>query len=84
MHYLAEFYLPAGGAPLAELSRQASSGAQLVEASGTFVHFIRFIHVPQDESCFALYTADTAEAVAAAGRLAGIAFDRVVAAATAP
>jgi hypothetical protein len=84
MHYLAEFYLPSGGATLAELARQASSGAQLAEADGTFVHFIRFIHVPQDESCFALYAADSPEVVAVAGTLAGFAFDRVVAAATAP
>jgi hypothetical protein len=36
--------------------------------------------VPQDESCFALYRAVSEQQVLAAGRLAGLMFDRVVSA----
>jgi hypothetical protein len=84
MHYLAEFYLPPRDGVLAELAGQASRGARLACAGGTGAEFVRLIYVPQDESCFALYLAGSAEAVTIAGRLAGITFDRVVAALIAP
>lgn len=66
MLYLAEFYLPAGEVFLAELAGTAG--------------FVLAIHVPADETCFALYHAHSAEAVMAAGERAGIAFERVAAA----
>jgi hypothetical protein len=84
MHYLAEFYLPPHDGALAELADQASRGARLATADGTGAEFIRLIYVPQDENCFALYVADSVQAVTIAGRLADLMFDRVVAALTAP
>ena len=75
MYYLAEFYLP-GDVDLADLTRQARLAAEEV-GDGSAVRFRYAIHVPADESCFAVYDADSAEAVAAAGNLAGLTFDRV-------
>jgi hypothetical protein len=42
------------------------------------VRFVSAIHAPEDESCFALYDADSPAGVTAAGSLAGIVFDRIV------
>ena len=52
-------------------------GAGGAEA-GPAVRFVNAIHAPQDESCFAIYEADSPAAITVAGRLAGIAFDRIV------
>lgn len=75
MYYLAEFYLP-GDVDLAEVTRQARLAAQEL-GDGSAVRFRYAIHVPDDESCFAIYDADSAETVAAAGTLAGLTFDRI-------
>ena len=42
------------------------------------MRFVSAIHAPEDESCFTIYDADSPAGVAAAGTLAGIAFDRIV------
>jgi hypothetical protein len=90
MLYLAEFYLP-DAICLAELARRARAagpaatgadgpdgvdGADSADGAG----FVLAIHVPADETCFALYDAQAAEAVVSAGARAGIAFERVAAA----
>jgi Protein of unknown function (DUF4242) len=81
--YLAEFYLPAG-ASLAGLAAQARAGAQEAARDGADVRFVRAIFVPRDENCFALYQAGSAQAVTTAGALAGLVFDRIAEALTAP
>jgi hypothetical protein len=81
--YLAEFYLPAG-ASLAGVVARARAGAREAAASGADVRFVRAIFVPQDESCFALYQAGSVQAVMLAGALAGLVYDRVTEARTAP
>ena len=78
MHYLAEFYLPGRDADLAGLARRARATAEQASRAGPAVRFVNAIHAPQDESCFAIYEADSAAAITVAGRLAGIAFDRIV------
>ena len=83
MLYLAEFYLPAG-ASLTCVARRARAGAAQAARTGAQVRFIQAVFVPQDESCFALYRAGSAEEVTAAGALAGLDYDRVVAALAAP
>jgi len=75
MYYLAEFYLP-GDVDLADLTRQARAAAEEL-GGGSPVHLRCAIHVRKDESCFAVYDADSAESVAAAGALAGLTFDRI-------
>ncbi len=83
MRYLAELYLPASTA-LAELAGQAMAGARQAALAGARVHFLQAIFVPQDESCFLVYLASSPAEVSAAGALAGLAFDRVVAAVCEP
>jgi hypothetical protein len=81
--YLAEFYL-SGGAPLAEVTARAQAGAEQAAGGASTVRFVRAIFVPQDESCFALYQAESEQDVAAAGARAGLVFDRIVAAFSLP
>jgi hypothetical protein len=76
MLFLAEFYLPAG-ASVAEVARLARAGALRAAGSGEVPRFISAVFVPSDESCYALYGADSAAQVAAAGAMAGLEFDRV-------
>jgi Protein of unknown function (DUF4242) len=84
MLYLAEFYLPAVGVPLAAFAERARLAADQMNESGTAVRFVRAIHVAQDESCFVIYQAESPGAVAAAGAAAGFMFDSVVEAAEIP
>ena len=44
------------------------------------VTYVRSIHVPEDETCFHLFEAESAEVVDEVGRRAGLTFDRVAAA----
>jgi hypothetical protein len=44
------------------------------------VTYVRSIHVPEDETCFHLFEAESAEVVYEAGRRTGLTFDRVAAA----
>jgi hypothetical protein len=78
MEYLAEFYLPAGEADLADLALRARSAAAAMAGSGRAVRFVRAMHAVADESCFAWYEADAADIVVAAGLAAGLTVDRVV------
>jgi hypothetical protein len=78
MLYLAELYLPRG-ASLADVALRARAGAGAA-GTGPPVRFVQAIFVPLDESCFVLYQAESAAAVAAAGTRAGLTFDRVAAA----
>lgn len=78
MHYLAEFYLPGRGSDIMALARRIRAMAEQANQTGAAVRFVNAIHAPDDESCFAIYESATAEAVMAAGSLAGIVFDRVV------
>lgn len=83
MVYLAEFYL-SGEASLTELADRARAGAEQACHDGHEVGLVQVIFVPQDENCFAVYRADSAADVALAGGLAGLDFDRVVPALSAP
>lgn len=82
MRYLAEFYFPGRGVDLAALAARARVTAEQSSRAGPAVRFVSAIHAPGDESCFAIYDADSPAAVTAAGSLAGIMFDRVVEVAT--
>jgi hypothetical protein len=77
MLYLAEFYLPARGTPLADVAGHARAAADRLTQAGLAVSFVRAIHVAQDESCFAVYLAGSKDAVIAAGAAAGLEFDSV-------
>ncbi|HET7017701.1 MAG TPA: hypothetical protein VFI65_27505 [Streptosporangiaceae bacterium] len=77
MRYLAEFYLPNGGSGLAELASRAEAAARRVPGPDGAVTFLSAIYLPDDESCFAIYEAESMDLVLAAGTLAGLEFDHV-------
>ena len=77
MLYLAEFYLPGNPVP-ADVASRARAGAEQAARAGAQVRFVQAILVPQDETCFAIYRAQSPQQVTAAGHLAGLVFDRVV------
>ena len=51
---------------------------------GTPVRYLRSIFVPEDETCFLLYEAGSADAVRQAALRAGLAFERIAAATVQP
>lgn len=67
------------GAALAKLVARLKAAAEAMSAEIP-VTYLRSIHVPEDETCFHLFEADSAEIVREAGRRAGLTFDRVAAA----
>jgi general stress protein YciG len=80
-YFLAEFYLPttSPGGP-ADAAARARGAAEEVARTGGLLRFLRIIFVPGDETCFVAYEAATSDAVAEAGRRAGLDFERIVAA----
>jgi hypothetical protein len=76
--FLVEAYLPRGagqlGVPSAE---QLFQTAEELAAKGTSVRLVRSIFVPEEETCFHLYQADSIQAVAQAAALAGLSFERI-------
>ncbi len=79
--FLAEVYTPRlDGAALARLVAGLKAAAEAMSADGFRVRYLRSILVPEDETCFHLFEAESAEAIYEAGRHAGLTFDRVAAA----
>jgi UDP-N-acetyl-D-mannosaminuronic acid transferase (WecB/TagA/CpsF family) len=74
--FLAEFYL-ADGTDLAAVADRAQSCAEQAARTGATVSFVEAIFVAQDENCFAVYFAGSAEEVTAAAAMAGLVLDRV-------
>ena len=80
-YFLAELYLPTSGpGSIAEAAARARAAAEELARDGNLLCFLRIIFVPGDETCFVAYDAATTEAVAEAGRRAGLDFERIVAA----
>jgi hypothetical protein len=78
--FLAEVYTPRlDGAALAKLVARLKAAAEAMSAEIP-VTYLRSIHLPEDETCFHLFEAESAEVVYEAGRRAGLTFDRVAAA----
>jgi hypothetical protein len=79
--YLVETYLSREAeARLPQLERRAALAAQQAGPNGTDVRLVRSLFVPEDETWFRVYEAVDRDAVERASRLAGIDFERVVAA----
>jgi len=53
------------------------SAAQTATRSGSPVRFVRSFFVPEDETCFLVFEAASAEDVRAAALLAGLRFEHV-------
>jgi hypothetical protein len=78
--FLVELYVPrTEDAALKRGAAKARRAAQRLTREGTPVRYLRSIFVPDDEICFHLYEAETAEVVREAVRRAQLSFERVTA-----
>jgi hypothetical protein len=76
--FLVEVYVSkADGAAVESSARNARLAAEGLTREGRSVQYVRSIFVPEDETCFFLYEADTADDVGEAARRASLPFDRV-------
>jgi hypothetical protein len=57
---------------------EISAAAEQLTREGTRVRLVRSILVPEDETCFYLFRAQSGDAVRAAAARAGLRFERVV------
>jgi hypothetical protein len=77
--YLVETYFPRDGRDrLPEVVARARAAASAMRLDGVEVRYLRPIFVPEDETCFHLFTGPSAEAVGEASRRAALAHDRIV------
>lgn len=80
--FLLEFYVARTDSGVVERgAERALLAAKELTRDGTPIRFVRSIFVPEDETCFYLYEAGSAEAVREAARRAGLQFERIIAAA---
>jgi len=78
--FLVELYVSGAGADGADHeTRRARCAAAALTAEGRPVRLVRSIFVPEDETCFLLVEAETAEAVHEAANRAAVPFERVLA-----
>lgn len=71
--FLVEVYTPRlDEAALSTLVARLEVAAEAVSTEGSRVRYLRSIHVPEDETCFHLFEADSAETVREAGRRAAL------------
>ncbi len=81
--YLIELYVARTDAPVvSERCQSARTAAEELTRRGTAVRFRRSIFVPDEETCFVLFEAESPEAVRDAARLGGLPSDRVSSAIT--
>lgn len=79
--YLVEIYLPAADTARVDgtLAR-AEAAAEELARGGADLRFVRSTYIPDDETCFLVYEAGSAELARAACIRAGIPSDRVLSA----
>jgi hypothetical protein len=76
--FLVELYVARKDVGTLERSaRRARQVAELLSSEGTPVRYLRSIFMPEDETCFLIYEAGSAEAVRAAATQAELPFERV-------
>ena len=76
--FLVEFYLSRTDAVALGCSvRRARLAAEEQTRQGMPVRYLRSMYLPDEETCFLLYEAESAEAACRAAALASIAFERV-------
>lgn len=81
MRFLAEIYVPGAEAQDAcAAGRRAREATEKLTRDGVAVLYVRTTLLPEDETCFHLFEADSLDAVAEACRLAGLETPRIVAA----
>lgn len=78
-HYLVESYTPKRGRDdLSSLVARARHASAAMRRDGVAVRYLRPILVPEDEICFHLFEAPSAEAVGEASRRAELVYERIV------
>jgi hypothetical protein len=81
--YLVEMYVARTDADaVGRGSELARAAAEELEREGTAVRYLRSMFVPEDETCFLVYEAESAEAVRSAAERASFRAARVVQAET--
>jgi hypothetical protein len=76
--FLAELYVAESDlAAVARGSELARLAAKQPSRDGSSVRYVRSIFVPEDETCFYLYEASSADAVVEAASRAGLTFERI-------
>jgi Protein of unknown function (DUF4242) len=81
--FVVELYVPRRAAAAVEHgAERARLAAEAVTREGTCVRYVRSIFVPDDETCFYLYEAGSADAVRIAAERAELPFGRVAEAIT--
>lgn len=77
--FLVEVYISrATGPSVPQGSEEVAAAAERLTGEGTQVRLVRSILVPEDETCFYLFQAQTSEAVREVAERAGLRFERVV------
>ncbi len=76
--YLVERYLPSGGSlNFSSVSQQARRGADESRSEGVDISYLGSTHSTDDEMCFCLYEAPSAEAVRHANERVGLPVERI-------
>jgi hypothetical protein len=76
--FLAELYLSrSDAAALGRSMRRARQAAEEQTRQGMPVRYLRSMYLPDDETCFVLYEAESPEAARRVAALAAIGFERV-------
>jgi hypothetical protein len=79
--YLLELYVArADAAAVEQGAERVRRAAEEYSREGTPVRYLRSIFVPDDETCFLIFEAPSADAVREVARRAALAFDHVAAA----
>jgi hypothetical protein len=78
MAYLVEIYLPSSVDEFADAARRVAAAAADLAGEGLPLRYLHAIFVPEDETCFLLFDAESAHDAASATARAGIAFERIV------
>jgi hypothetical protein len=76
--YVVALELPSGDATeLAAAGEQARIAAEQLSREGIAVRWVRSVYLPEEDTCLLVFEAPTPEAVDAAGRRAGLTYDRI-------
>jgi hypothetical protein len=76
--FLVELYVSRGDAHTIDgTAERARLAAEELSRTGGAVRYVRSIFVPEDETCFCLYEADSVESVREAARRAALPFERI-------
>lgn len=75
--FMVEVYVTTEAARAVPGSEEVAAAAEQLTREGRRVRLVRSIFVPEDETCFYIFQAQTSDAVREAATRAGLRFDRV-------